>query len=1051
MSQPLPYERDYSFAGFQSGHPKTPLPGDKVDAELDQVAATMDEVLERIAILQRDDLALASKSVGYDQLKDEISLGFNAPTVWATGTAYVVGDTVFEGVGFYRCLAAHTSGTFATDLASDDWELLADFALAIVAAGGMTQSVYDPQGIIADVFARANHTGTQLAATISNFSAAADARIAAAVGVTVQAFDADLAAIAALTTTSFGRSLLTKTAAEDVRTSLSVGPYVATRTAMKALDTTKDTTAILTEQGREGVFQWRAGNFASVIAADVAEGLYVKANAIASTAGAWVRQREDLDVMLDWFGTATGAAAGANAAANDAAFASARALANVFTIKYSGFIYEHATTLTLHRSNLSIRGYSGFPVFGTGGATTTIIKWTGADAGLMLQIREASGNDCNNNTVEGIEFDGNFLAALGVDVVNTQFATVRKCSIHNMKTAGVSIGLRTGTTAVAGTGVNCCYRGRFEDITIGVTNNGVGVYATGTSGVGNTTFCVFENIHVTHKDGAGFYLVSCDDVTFVNCATSRIAAGTGNGLTFDGTGATWVVGNQFYGFHAGVTDGVAVIAASGVKARQNKIYGLSGVDNNPTISIAAGAHLQYDFLGTGYSSDLATEAAMNRMAAAHITALRLGSDYSTYATATRDVNANDKAILNNPGTGGWERQVGGVASDNLTLGAYTVTSFDAGAGVGPLIELFRDSASPAINDSLGYLYFTGRSSTGVKRTYADLFVTLLDPVNATEDSQITIRGQVAGALTAFVTLTSGGATFISGGTFGGPITSSQVIGGTGVGSSLSLQSTSGVGTTDFINFKVGNAGATEAARFTTSGQMLIGSTVSYATFAGAVTPQFQMHGTTGNQVAQGIYNWGATAGGANQIYSKSRSGTVGTRGIVSANDSLVSLIATADDGVNFIEAARIQMLVDGTPGVNDMPGRMGFFTTPDGAAAVVERVRIDNTGFVSVLGGSFGRGAPVTKTADFTVAATENWLINNKAAATCTVTLPAAASFTGREITINNYQAFTVVSASANVVPLVGGAAAAAILAATAGKWATLVSNGANWVIMAGN
>jgi hypothetical protein len=40
---------------------------------------------------------------------------------------------------------------------------------------------------------RANHTGTQTAATISDFSAAADARVAAAVGVSVQAYDADLA------------------------------------------------------------------------------------------------------------------------------------------------------------------------------------------------------------------------------------------------------------------------------------------------------------------------------------------------------------------------------------------------------------------------------------------------------------------------------------------------------------------------------------------------------------------------------------------------------------------------------------------------------------------------------------------------------------------------------------------------------------------------------------------------------------------------------------------------------------------------------------------
>jgi hypothetical protein len=101
--------------------------------------------------------------------------------------------------------------------------------------------------------------------------------------------------------------------------------------------------------------------------------------------------------------------------------------------------------------------------------------------------------------------------------------------------------------------------------------------------------------------------------------------------------------------------------------------------------------------------------------------------------------------------------------------------------------------------------------------------------------------------------------------------------------------------------------------------------------------------------------------------------------------------------------------------------------------------------------GSFGRGAPVTKTADFTLAATENWIIVNKAAATCTVTLPAASSWTGREFTIKTLQAFTVVSASSNVVPRNGTAAGTAILAAAAGNWATLVSDGTNWVIMCGS
>ncbi len=115
-------------------------------------------------------------------------------------------------------------------------------------------------------------------------------------------------------------------------------------------------------------------------------------------------------------------------------------------------------------------------------------------------------------------------------------------------------------------------------------------------------------------------------------------------------------------------------------------------------------------------------------------------------------------------------------------------------------------------------------------------------------------------------------------------------------------------------------------------------------------------------------------------------------------------------------------------------------------------VGIGTTGAVNTLqvAGSIGWGAPVTKTNDFTLGATENWVINNRAA-TNTVTLPAASSSTGRVVTMSTIQAQTVVSASSNVVPLVGGSAATAILAATAGKWATLVSDGSNWVIMAGN
>lgn len=90
-----------------------------------------------------------------------------------------------------------------------------------------------------------------------------------------------------------------------------------------------------------------------------------------------------------------------------------------------------------------------------------------------------------------------------------------------------------------------------------------------------------------------------------------------------------------------------------------------------------------------------------------------------------------------------------------------------------------------------------------------------------------------------------------------------------------------------------------------------------------------------------------------------------------------------------------------------------------------------------------------TATADFTVADADLYIVNNKAGSTCVVTLPAAADWPGRALHFKNTQAQALNSASSNVVPITGGAAGTAILGATSGAWATVVSDGTNWVIMA--
>lgn len=77
-------------------------------------------------------------------------------------------------------------------------------------SGDMLKATYDPTNIAASPFARGNHTGSQLAATISDFSTAADARVSAAIGVSVQAYAANLTSWAAVAPASY---LTTATAA----------------------------------------------------------------------------------------------------------------------------------------------------------------------------------------------------------------------------------------------------------------------------------------------------------------------------------------------------------------------------------------------------------------------------------------------------------------------------------------------------------------------------------------------------------------------------------------------------------------------------------------------------------------------------------------------------------------------------------------------------------------------------------------------------------------------------------------------------------------------
>lgn len=101
-----------------------------------------------------------------------------------------------------------------------------------------------------------------------------------------------------------------------------------------------------------------------------------------------------------------------------------------------------------------------------------------------------------------------------------------------------------------------------------------------------------------------------------------------------------------------------------------------------------------------------------------------------------------------------------------------------------------------------------------------------------------------------------------------------------------------------------------------------------------------------------------------------------------------------------------------------------------------------------VAGNYVSLSSTLTKTADFTVAATDSWFINNKTGSACLVTLPAAATYLGRSLTFKNMQSQAVTSVASNVVPVDSVTAGTSVLLPVIGNWATVVSDGTNWVTM---
>ncbi len=255
--------------------------------------------------------------------------------------------------------------------------------------------------------------------------------------------------------------------------------------------------------------------------------------------------------------------------------------------------------------------------------------------------------------------------------------------------------------------------------------------------------------------------------------------------------------------------------------------------------------------------------------------------------------------------------------------------------------------------------------------------------------------------------------------------------------------------------------------------------------------------------------------GARITFYKSRSVNTELYSAVANGDQIGRLDFFADDGGQPIEAARIMVLNNGTPGPNSMPTAIHFYSTNEGsnsALAVGPKLSIMANGNVGVgigtpteklyVNGTLRSIGNVTFSAQLTVtgnttidsgtftldsvlntvgigAATPNTRLSvsgplalypptkvNTVAyavtvndssliidtvANCNVIMPTAATYPGRILYIKNIAARSVNSTSANIKPIDSNTSANSILTNTSGKFAMLQSDGADWVIMMSN
>jgi hypothetical protein len=434
---------------------------------------------------------------------------------------------------------------------------------------------------------------------------------------------------------------------------------VASRTALKALDTTAVTTTYLTESGREGEFVWRSGDYSALITADTQEAVYIKATAVASTSGSWVRVYAGA-LNVKWFG------AKGDGTTDDATPMQA-AIDLVYALGGGSVFLPPGEYLISSQIGIAVAAGINCKIFGAGQNATKITIDSSLDtsAGAIAIGVATSVGGCGVSV-----FDLTIAGGATKKAIVLTNANIFKA--ERVDFSGVGIGVVSTTSyfvqLVGCSFINCAIYGFVADSGV----NGLHIERCGFYGIGGQAILLdgatqSYNVKIVFND--------FEDVVTVMQFNPGV-----DGLLFEGnwveeaSGALW----SFGAASTGVIIEGNTLQSSATTSLDNVSGGRFAANNLYNQVITAGTAI--NFIDGGGNAALGTSTLPNLPRA-------IGGD----------LGSADNRVLRSDGTGGKTAQASGVTIDDAdTLTAGTLVASKTGGTVSALINAATSGQNAAL-------------------------------------------------------------------------------------------------------------------------------------------------------------------------------------------------------------------------------------------------------------------------------------------------------------------------------------------------------------------